>query len=74
MLRAFRYCHDFCADENASTIKHLVLTLHTLLSTVADMEDVVNELISENKKIRKEIEILKTGTSSGSVKCTTQAH
>lgn len=46
-------------DENIITIKNLAATLNMLSSTVAEIKDVMSELMNENKKLRKEIEELK---------------
>lgn len=46
-------------DVNPTSLAGLIDTINSLSSTVAEMKDIMNELITENKKLRKEIEYLK---------------
>ena len=43
-----------------NAMKNLVATISSLTSTVADMKKCIDELITENKKLRKDIENLKS--------------
>lgn len=45
-------------EENAG--KNLVETINSLSAMVSDMKKVIEELISENKKLRLEFEHMKT--------------
>lgn len=53
-------------DESEVIFKNLITTIYSLVTTVAKLKEVMNELISENKKLPKDIENMKAGGSTAS--------
>ena len=46
-------------QDDPNTLKNLVAVISSLTSTISDIKKSLNDLVSENKKLRKEIEELK---------------